>query len=1183
MTSRGKKGDKTPKTTEGSNVGDSEAVPSVPPLGAPTERNATNGGGPELIARGEREDNPGVDIEALTSQLRLLSSEQRSKLLDTISEGDSCVMPDIRQRRQGMWRETENPYGSGLGSRSSVGLFPGLVAGVPRSTSSLANSYLLPAEQRQRGARARQTDQLRGSSISGLRNGDGSKERASPSVAAAVMDSFPKETVKEEEESLSEMTSFVRTLGPIRDQGIDELDDEMWLRKLNTAKAYLEDVPMLDPRSWLDWILGLNDIVEGAGLRDKRALGSAALQYRVRPELRSAIRSKLDNPRPDLRMLTGAVRQVCTTSEHLTLAEKQLQELRQGDDEPLIEYLRRFDGWNIIAELRIPTMTQLAERKTQLIMGLNSYTARLVTADLYQMSIEEVSEKLHELTTYGLWEGFTRYKRKPFMPLSTHNTHTPFQRHQPSDTARPNHTSRGYRDTRTCRQCGMQGHVAETCLRRPLLQSQQRPPMETRPNRIGMPPSQQMSRPGDRDRTSQGNSYPRPFQVRSSGPPPISKPGGPGDRDYGARTSQRPNGDQGRRIMMVKGKKEEEKPKEDETLVRPQTKLVISGEVVPALIDTGANVNVMPKEIADRHPETKRRRSTITLYPVFGNPLRNPDAIDIMAHSFPDGKPSRLTFHIAPTHENEFCLITPKSAEMLGIDDWKNPLEIPDKMSTKLPIPGIDNGKKLTELVRKNRDIFQEQLVKAGQALCDPVDISVPTRSQIFMPSRPIHHDVADELDVELDKMVEAGVIEPSNARHNSPLIVVRKPNGKLRVCVDLRCLNGKSDLFKWDYPRVDLALRRMTPATIFSKLDLTSGFWQLPLKEDSRDYTTFRVSGRAWRFTVVPFGWKNSPAIFQAMMDMVLSVGIARGYVTVYMDDILIHSRNIDDHAIHLRTVFEALRHHRLVLNPEKCVIGAQEVPFLGHILSPSGIRPAPDKLEHIQDLPTPTSRDQLRSTLGLLGYYSEHIKGYAEIARPLTSLLSASRKFKWGELEQRSWDRLRHEFAKDNPLTYMDWEHTKEFVLTTDASMQAIGARLGRIDNEGNYHVVTNVGRTLTGAESRYSNTERELLAIVWALKRLEIMTAGLPISIETDHAALIPILTRVDGPTHSPRIYRLHQKLERWTGKGLSVRHIPGKSNVADILSRPPEISRSQVCDETQTKPVAQTSKEGGEGRQ
>ena len=501
----------------------------------------------------------------------------------------------------------------------------------------------------------------------------------------------------------------------------------------------------------------------------------------------------------------------------------------------------------------------------------------------------------------------------------------------------------------------------------------------------------------------------------------------------------------------------------------------------------------------------------------------------------------------------------------------------------ELPTPVQDSDGILRKILGDNEDIFKDQLVQAGLAKCDPVEIAVPQRTQIFVPSRPIRLEMAEELQDELRKMAEAGVIEPSGAKHNSPLLVVRKQTGRLRVCIDLRSLNQKSEIFRWDFPRVDMALKRMAPATIFSKLDLTSGFWQMPLGQESKDYTTFRVNGKAWRFNVVPFGWKNSPAVFQAMMDMVLSDGISGGYVTVYMDDILVHSQNVSQHAEHLREVFNVIRDHRLVLNPEKCVIGASEVQFLGHILSPSGIRPAPDKLEHIQELSIPETREQLRSALGLLGYYAEHINGYAEIAKPLTSLLSQSRKFHWGLEQQTSWDKLRHEFAKDNPLTYMDWDNTSSFILTTDASAQAIGARLERIDREGQHHVVTNVGRALTSPEMNYSNTERELLAITWALKRLELLTAGLPIRIETDHAALIPILTKSDGPVHSNRIYRLHQKLERWTGTGLSIQHIPGKTNVADVLSRPPMIppantTREEVQEIPRMQPAAPSSKGG-----
>jgi len=377
--------------------------------------------------------------------------------------------------------------------------------------------------------------------------------------------------------------------------------------------------------------------------------------------------------------------------------------------------------------------------------------------------------------------------------------------------------------------------------------------------------------------------------------PPGQRPGWMGNRGDGQQSSQRPAIEPKRDVMAVKGKRKVGSPREDSARVnpcedsvrvRPQVKLVYKGEVIPALIDTGADVNVISKEWADRHMHITRRLSDLALYPAFGKPLEDPEVIDLMVRAEGQKRLSKITFHIAPINKRGLCLITPKSAEMLGVSHLIIPKSVPDDVvSTNQQIP-VAISKELRDILEEDQDIFQSQLVRAGQAVSDQVDIIVPSRSQVFVPSRPINHDVLQELYEELDRMLESGVIEPSYARRNSPLIVVRKPNGKLRVCIDLRCLNSKSELFRWDYPRVDLALRRMAPATIFSKLDLTSGFWQMPLSEESRDYTTFRVGGRAWRFTVVPFGWKNSPAVFQAMMDMILSEPVAKGYVTVYMDD---------------------------------------------------------------------------------------------------------------------------------------------------------------------------------------------------------------------------------------------------------------------------------------------------------
>ena len=198
--------------------------------------------------------------------------------------------------------------------------------------------------------------------------------------------------------------------------------------------------------------------------------------------------------------------------------------------------------------------------------------------------------------------------------------------------------------------------------------------------------------------------------------------------------------------------------------------------------------------------------------------------------------------------------------------------------------------------------IFEDKLTRAGNSRVEPVHIHVPPGKQVYVPPRSVNPNLIDDLRDELKSMESSGVIEPSRARHNTPLLVVRKPNGKLRVCADLRALNRVCESFEWEFPRLDIAVGTMTKSNIFSKIDLTSGFWQLPLDPDSRDVTTFRIDGRTWRFTVVPFGWKGAPAAFQATMDFVLEEGRRKGFLTVYMDDILVHSRATDEHANHLQ-----------------------------------------------------------------------------------------------------------------------------------------------------------------------------------------------------------------------------------------------------------------------------------------
>ena len=240
--------------------------------------------------------------------------------------------------------------------------------------------------------------------------------------------------------------------GEDRLQSRQGLEDETWLRRLKTAKAFLEEIPTLQPSRWLDWILGIRDLATDLDIQDEQAISVAAIQFKMDQSIRDAIRAKCPNPRPTIVELMQYVRAVCTTPEHMTMAERQLQGIRQGENEPLIEYLRRFEGWCFVAENRTPTPSQHNEWKTKLLAGLNMYSARLVDARLYRMSHYDVLAALFQLSTEDYWDGFTSYRKQPFILVNHPIAHS---HHQTRGPIRPG--------IRYCRKCGHQGHIAEVC------------------------------------------------------------------------------------------------------------------------------------------------------------------------------------------------------------------------------------------------------------------------------------------------------------------------------------------------------------------------------------------------------------------------------------------------------------------------------------------------------------------------------------------------------------------------------------------------------------------------------------------------------------------------------------------------------------------------------------------------
>ena len=379
-----------------------------------------------------------------------------------------------------------------------------------------------------------------------------------------------------------------------------------------------------------------------------------------------------------------------------------------------------------------------------------------------------------------------------------------------------------------------------------------------------------------------------------------------------------------------------------------------------------------------------------------------------------------------------------------------------------------------------------------------------------------------------------------------------KKKDGSLRLCIDYRQLNKMTIKNKYPLPRIDDLFDQLRGARVFSKIDLRSGYHQLLVKKEDIHKTAFNTRYGQYEWLVMSFGLTNAPAIFMDLMNRVFSPYLDK-FIIVFIDDILIYSKNEEDHAKHLEMTLNLLRSHQLYAKFEKCNFWQHEVKFLGHVVSRSGIAMDPAKIEAVLNWKAPTTPTEVRSFLGLAGYYRRFIEGFSKIVLPLTRLTRKNVKYIWDDHCEQAFQKLKEKLTTAPILTIP--ESGVPFVIYTDASHQGLGCVLMQ-----NGKVVAYAYRQLKLHEKNYPTHDLELAAVVFALKVWRHHLYGERFDLFSDHKSLKYIFSQKD----------LNMRQRRWMelikDYDFTLQYHPGKANVvADALSRKPQSHLASILRE------------------
>ncbi|XP_063438199.1 uncharacterized protein LOC134719148 [Mytilus trossulus] len=530
------------------------------------------------------------------------------------------------------------------------------------------------------------------------------------------------------------------------------------------------------------------------------------------------------------------------------------------------------------------------------------------------------------------------------------------------------------------------------------------------------------------------------------------------------------------------------------------------------------------------------------------------------------------TVTVAP--RSIICELQPVSIEELPPTEKSDVPDILDivKLPTEiLEDDELDRGK---DLLNRFKDIFSTGDTDIGHTSAVKHRIDLVDNRPFKQRHRRIPPLMIDEVRNHLRQLLSAGIIRRSHSPWSSNVVLVRKKDGSLRMCVDYRQLNDITIKDSYALPRIEEILDSLGGNTFYTVLDMKSGYHQVEVLEEHKERTAFTVGPLGFfEYNRLPFGLANSPATYQRLMEECLG-DLHTKICFIYLDDLIIFSKTVDEHFDRLERIFQRLREVGLKLSPKKCSLFQQRVKYIGHIVSAKGIEPDPEKIDKVMNWPRPTNPEEVRQFLGFVGYYRKFVRDFSKKARPLTDLMPSTSNKKgkgkkgqkktsvevkpwhWDKEQEDAFQELRHHLSNPPVLGFPEYQNP--FELHTDACLTGLGAVLYQLQ-EGKKRVIAYASRGLSKSERNYPVHKLEFLALRWAIcDKFNDYLYGAKFTVLTDNNPLTYVLSsaKLDATGH------------RWIAAlsafDFDIKYRPGKQNTdADALSRLPALLQRQEC--------------------